>query len=201
MRDAFVFDIETDRLLTPSRDNWRDLRITAVVGIDPQGTAHEFVFMPNDAAAEADAVLRIGKHLDSAVQIVAYNGREFDLRVLENYFEADRVESWLAKLVDPFEVIRATTGSWVKLDELLDANGLQKKGGTGVDAVQWWKDGQINRVVDYCRHDVFSLWSLVTQFKVLRFPVKVWEGGEQRVVKWSRLRWHDYVAFRNIRQT
>ena len=189
-----MFDIETDRLLTPSRDNWIDLRITVAVGIDAQGTVHQFVFPPGDTDGQADPTVRMGEQLDLADRIVAYNGREFDFRVLENYFESGRVMSWLAKLVDPFEVIRATTGSWVKLDELLEANGLPTKSGTGVDAVQWWNNNEISRVIDYCHHDVVSLWALVTQFKVLRFPVKAWDNGQHRVVKWARLRWHDYVA-------
>lgn len=199
-----MFDLETDRLLDATRSNFADLCMTVGVGkwvdldLDPEtataataanAEAEEYVL---DGADDAGALARLGASLDRAETVVAYNGRGFDFRVLERYFGAARVQGWLAKLRDPFEVIRARTGSWVKLDDLLLANGLEGKTADGLSAVAWWGEGQRARVLEYCREDVEALCRLV-RMQEIRFPIKRWEGaGAARahaVVGWETLRW------------
>lgn len=203
---VFVFDVETDALLPrpATESDWASQRLTVAVGVmlsssycfsgdgGGDGDVMELVF---DAARTDESLGRLKAALDAADAVVAYNGREFDLRVLLNYYDRPAVERWCAKLRDPFEVIRATTGSWVKLDELLEANGLERKAATGVDAVQWWASGEVDKLLEYCRQDAVLLARLVGR-PVLRFPVKRWEAGAPRVVKWSRLKWHDFVVAR-----
>jgi RNase_H superfamily len=207
-----VFDLETDRLLNATRDNWADLRVTAFAAVlsplpkpmseetgceeDGQGgqdarvVLYAPVWPPEDATA---ALQPLAAALDAAERLVAYNGREFDLRVLLNYYARERVDGWSAKLADPFELIRAATRSWVSLDELLLANGLpgkQPPGCSGVDAVAWWAAGERDRVADYCRQDAEALHALVTRSERLRFPVKRWtRAGAQVVERHAKLRW------------
>ena len=226
-----VFDVETDRLLDPAtRSNHADLRVTVAV-------AYVYIF-DLDASAkttprsgskrtEADATVHewfpggeepdtgdFCAALDAADAVVAYNGRDFDLRVLPNHegCDAARVRRWTKKLVDPFEAIRSSTGSWVKLDELLDANGLPRKTGDGCDAVDWWAAGERRKVADYCRKDVEALAALLLlPGGRFAFPVKRWtarrtepdaEGRSKRlksvavVDHWAELDWGAYLAWR-----
>jgi hypothetical protein len=200
-----VFDVETDRLLNAARDNWTDLRVTTCVAVESLFVdhcvaqpivVHEIVLFDDidkDARSAADHA-RFGLLMDSADAVVAYNGRGFDLRVLFNHYDAERVKRWTSRLVDPFEAIRKATNSWVKLDELLDANGLPRKAGAGVDAVEWWADGQRSRVMEYCRQDAIGLHHIIC-LDDIRFPIKRWTAnGEHAVECMATLKWREYLS-------
>ena len=198
---TFVFDIETDRLLNASRDNWGELLMTVAVGIDGAGARHDFVLLPEQLPSERQEVLgALCARLDDAQVIVAYNGRGFDFRVLLRYYGGARVAKWLDRLCDPFEVVRETTGSWVKLDELLAANGLPRKSADGVRAVEWWAAGEHGRVLEYCHEDTRGLYDLVTRHATLRFPLKRRTGdtGKQVVVGMRRLDWARFLDNRGV---
>jgi hypothetical protein len=144
----------------------------------------------------------MGRMLDEADVVVAYNGRSFDIRVLRNHFEQASVDQWEQKLVDPFEAMKDYTGSWVKLDELLDANGLPRKSADGVSAVLWWSEGRKREVAEYCKDDVSGLISLLNLRK-FAFPVKRWRRPRdaatsslkmrQEISGWSELNWTEYL--------
>jgi hypothetical protein len=200
-----VFDVETDRLLSRARDNWTELRVTTCVAVSSRlvlspptastenERVHEFVLFDDEDATE-----RFGALMDAADAVVAYNGRDFDLRVLRNHCDAARVDGWATRLIDPFEAMRKATNSWVKLDDLLDANGLPGKSASGVDAVRWWQDGERSKVMEYCRRDALGLQRLVAMDR-LNFPVKRWtKEGRQEVSHHAVLRWHDYVRSKRL---
>ena len=78
-------------------------------------------------------------NFDGARMIVAYNGREFDMRVLRRAYGGDdaRWQAHMAKLVDPIEAVRRATGRRAKLSTLLALNTRSAKAGTGCDAPRW----------------------------------------------------------------
>lgn len=207
-----LFDVETDRLLKKPDGRHADLRITVACGAvlrvpqrGPQRASnHEirtFYGSEDDAIELGGSTLEdLATDLDSADAIVAYNGRWFDLRVLRNHVDSTRVDRWEAKLVDPFEAMKDHTGSWVKLDELLEANGLPRKSADGVSAVEWWAEGRKREVAEYCKDDVKGLISLLEMGK-FAFPVKKWKASstsktkmKQEIVSWSELDWNAYLA-------
>lgn len=203
-----VFDVETDRLLEKSKDGktgHEDLRITVACGVDlnfdcPNTTdeIQTFYGRKDDAVALGGYTLEdLADRLDIADVIVAYNGRWFDLRVMRNHIDSARVDRWEAKLIDPFEAMRDHTGSWVKLDELLEANGLPRKSADGVSAVEWWAAGRKRDVAEYCKDDVSGLVSLLKMGK-FAFPVKKWKTTQkkmkQEIASWSELNWTAYLS-------
>jgi hypothetical protein len=166
-----VVSIKTDRAPSFSRDNWPSMAITYACAVDGQGQLHELEFSDSpDADLE-----RLCRLLDDSARIVAYNGREFEFRVLEPRVDPARLRSWLDRLVDPFEAMRDLGGSWVKLSELLDANSACQAA-----AARTASD------------DARSLWRAATEMRVLRFPVK--RGGATR--GWGTLNWALYCASR-----
>jgi hypothetical protein len=170
---VFVFDLETDRLLNKSRNNFHELKMTCAVGIDGDGNRFDYMLLPESSIDEHKDVLDALAHaFDNAEIIVIYNGLGFDLKILNNHFSPKQVIGWSEKLFDPFHDIRATTESWVKLDELLAANDLPQKTGSGIDAPEWWKSKKYNMTLDYCYHDTLGLYRLVMSVKNIRFPVK-----------------------------
>lgn len=203
-----IFDIETDRLIDRGvdRDGAIDaLQMTVCVVMsgdaENDGARQDFV-LGRSSAEDVVTLAHLGSVLDASELLVAFNGRGFDLRVLGRYYAPERVTAWAARLVDPFELIRELTGSWVKLDELLALNGLPGKQGDGVDAVTWWANGERDRVVEYCADDVRALRALVVDHGLLRprgtirFPIKRWDRltRAQVVVEHRRLDWAAVVT-------
>lgn len=191
MTNVVVFDVETDRLLDKTRSNYEDLRITVAAAYSTRDETMHTCFGDREGGLDPLATLFDDEATDV---VVAYNGRGFDFRVLKNHFPLDRVRAWEQKLIDPFEVIREQTGSWVKLDELLEANGLPRKSANGVAAVEWWADGRKEEVAEYCRDDVQGLVDLLALGKFV-FPIKRWEGRTQVVSEWAELDWATHVAW------
>jgi hypothetical protein len=194
---VLLFDLETDRLLSKTRDDHRELRVTVgvfcslriedgawlpanaswieyVSGDVSRSEVSEELTTPDGEVNVSDDPLGIAHLFEEADRVVAYNGRGFDLEVLRGYYADEVVDRWCRKLRDPFEAIRDATGSWVKLDELLGANSVPfKKSGDGVSAVEWWAKGEHRRVADYCRGDVEALLALASLDKLV-FPIKTW---------------------------
>lgn len=189
----YVLDIETDTIVHRScsrnksntdnngpQQTIEGMRMTVAVGMTPRGHRHDYVLHPGATADQhAAEMARLGAALDDALMLVIYNGRNFDLRVLRAYFDVERVRGWERKLADPFEaILRSPPGvsSWVKLDEILVANGLAPKSANGAEAVEWWANGEVDRVLEYCAHDTHQLWELTRlgMSQPLRFPVKQW---------------------------
>ncbi|MFQ5945024.1 MAG: ribonuclease H-like domain-containing protein [Anaerolineae bacterium] len=97
---------------------------------------------------QADLLL---KTLWQADLVVGYNLKGFDYPVLEGY--SDRPLSSLPTL-DLMEEIAARTGFRVGLDNVASATLGAEKSADGLQAIRWFRDGQLDRVIEYCRRDV-----------------------------------------------
>ena len=134
--------------------------------------AEHGVFWHADArGVNGSAVARLLEWFDTAGAIVAYNGRAFDMRVLEKVYAGDdeRAQSHMAKLVDPMEVVQRACGRRVRLSHLLALNGAGKKAGCGCDAPRLWERGQMEQLERYCRRDTEALAELVLR-ESMRIP-------------------------------
>ena len=113
---------------------------------------------------------------DDATLIVGYNAYDFDFPLLRKHYRSGaRYMAHRLKTHDPFDDIRARTGRWESLDNLLKTNGLQTKNGlTGLDAVRLWDEIQFSEVPEaglrarkalekYCENDVRCTAQLVTR--------------------------------------
>ena len=94
---------------------------------------------------------------DAAELIVGYNSLGFDHPVLYKHCERRRTEKHLFKVHDAFARLRDHTSVWFKLDHLLQANGLATKTADGLQAIEWWKQGERTLLREYCEQDVRAL--------------------------------------------
>ena len=58
------------------------------------------------------------------------------------------------KSVDLLKEVKNVLGRRLKLDNMAEATLGKKKSGSGLEAVKWWAEGQIEKVRDYCIDDV-----------------------------------------------
>ncbi|MBP9710769.1 MAG: ribonuclease H-like domain-containing protein [Candidatus Pacebacteria bacterium] len=89
--------------------------------------------------------------LEQADLIIGYNSDHFDIPILNKYYAGD-----LSKIrsVDLLKEIKNAFGRRLKLDSVAEGTLGKKKSGHGLDAVQWWKEGKVDKVRQYCIDDV-----------------------------------------------
>lgn len=167
-----VFDIETTELVDRSVP-LVDMTIScaSVLLFDPSDpapveTANIVTFWNPEAKRGAPMEL-LAPMLSAASIIVAYNGN-FDLTVTARGDKALRA-AWMQKLADPMVRLERFTGRRYRLAQVLTANGVEAKGGSGAEAPGMWQRGEYDALERYNRQDVVVLARLVL-LPVLKAP-------------------------------
>ena len=171
-RSVVVYDVETTTLIDEHvRVEDMEVSVACATRLPAAATkeatwaaAEHGTFWHADArGVSGSAVERLLEWFDAADAIVAYNGRAFDMRVMERVYagDAERARSHMAKLMDPMEVVQRACGRRVRLSHLLALNGGAQKAGAGCDAPRLWERGQMEQLERYCRRDVEALAGLV----------------------------------------
>ena len=141
---VLAFDIETTGL------DAETCEVTCACAYDPdRGVERSFLFALGDSS---DEFMRL---LDEAPLLCAFNGVRFDIPFMAKKWKVpdERAGSWVRKMVDPFEACKLALGQTFSLNRLLDANWLQAKTGSGLDAVNMARDGKWGELAEYCMHD------------------------------------------------
>ncbi|MDQ1334343.1 MAG: box helicase protein [Thermodesulfobacteriota bacterium] len=100
---------------------------------------------------EEDRVDDLLAHLKTGDLIIGFNIKRFDYRVLGAYSEQD-----LSALptFDILEDVYRRLGFRLGLDHLARETLNQGKTADGLQAVEWFRQGEMEKLTDYCRHDV-----------------------------------------------
>lgn len=89
--------------------------------------------------------------LRSASQIIGFNIRDFDLPVLAPYTKHNLYE---LPILDMMDDIERGVGFRVGLDNLATTTIGASKSAHGLQALEWFKQGQIEKIKKYCLDDV-----------------------------------------------
>jgi DEAD/DEAH box helicase domain-containing protein len=89
--------------------------------------------------------------LEETDLIIGYNSDHFDIPLLNKYYPGDL--SAVASL-DLLTEIKNTIGRSIRLDNIAEATLGVGKSGHGLQAIEWWKEGKIEKIEKYCRNDV-----------------------------------------------
>jgi len=91
------------------------------------------------------------KELQRAVLVVGFNHIRFDYRVLEGYsiFDFSQVPS-----LDMLIVLNERLGHRLKLDSIAQATLGCEKSAEGLQALEWYKQGKMAEIAEYCCFDV-----------------------------------------------
>lgn len=144
-RDYLVFDLETKDLAPNGNFSMEAL---ANLGVSV-GCAYD---------SKVDKILTFfEKDMDKLVKlcserlIIGYNIRRFDIPVLTGYgLKPEGLDVF--DLMD--EVERGMGRKWIKLQYVAKGTLGEGKSADGKLAVQWYKEGKIQQVADYCVQDV-----------------------------------------------
>jgi DEAD/DEAH box helicase domain-containing protein len=145
MTDIIVLDLETQKSFDEvgGRSNLRLLRVS-VAGIY---SYKQDAFRTFTEWETPD----LGNILFQADRVVGFNLKRFDYPVLEPYLK--RPLNHLPTL-DILEEVERRLGHRLSLDHLAKATLGQGKTGSGLDAIQQFRNGEIEKLKSYCLADV-----------------------------------------------
>ncbi|MCX8035172.1 MAG: ribonuclease H-like domain-containing protein [Candidatus Dojkabacteria bacterium] len=134
-----VFDTEAKDIMPDFRDN---------------GVSYVGVFRSDEGVLKGyfeDQLNNFLQDLQDANEIVGYNILGYDIPVLDRYFSFD----WNSKkLVDIFMILVEEHGLYLKLDNIAHATLGEGKNAHGLEAVRFYKLGQLEKLKEYCDNDV-----------------------------------------------
>ena len=139
-----VFDIETRNIFQDVGSNDpKDLDISVVCLYDYETDAYSS-YLQEDFG-------KLWPILENADMLITFNGDHFDIPLLDKYYPGDLTK---IKSLDILKEVKKSLGFRLKLDSIATATLGTGKSGHGLEAVTWWKNGEIEKLIKYCIDDV-----------------------------------------------
>jgi len=100
---------------------------------------------------QENTALQLVEKLQTADLVVGFNVKKFDYGVLQPYagFDLDEITTF-DMLID----INKKLGHRLSLNHLAENTLNAKKSADGLVSLQWYKEGEIDKIIKYCRQDV-----------------------------------------------
>ena len=140
-----VLDIET-RYSAQEVGGWGNchrMGVSFAVVFDSRD--REFVTFDQDQTSE------LGRFLETFSLVVGFNLLKFDYRVLQGLSDYDFPS---LSTLDMLREVEARLGHRLSLDHLARHTLGVSKSANGLQALKWWKEGNLDKIVEYCRQDV-----------------------------------------------
>ncbi|MFN2224207.1 MAG: ribonuclease H-like domain-containing protein, partial [Candidatus Promineifilaceae bacterium] len=144
MANEVVFDIETSNSFADVGKYDASLLKVSLVGLYSYAEDRYLHFME-------DELPKLWRYLESADRVIGYNLYGFDYKVLNTYYPGD-----LSQLptLDLMAVIADNLGRRIKLDDVAHGSLGIGKSGNGLQAIEYFRRGEIDKLRDYCLQDV-----------------------------------------------
>jgi DEAD/DEAH box helicase domain-containing protein len=177
-----VFDIETrDTFQEVGSSEVTDLSISIVCIHDSETNEYSSFLVE-----ELDKLWPI---LEKTDMLIGYNSDHFDIPLLNKYYQGDITH---IKSLDILKEIKDATGKRVRLDQIAEATIGANKSSHGLQAVAWWKQGEIDKIRKYCLDDV-RLTKEVYEFALKNGYLKYALAGEEQIIKLDTSKWEKEV--------
>jgi DEAD/DEAH box helicase domain-containing protein len=140
-----VFDLETQRSFDEVGGRSQLHRLGVSVGVAYRYDTDAFLVYTEETISELIELL-----LDADL-VVGYNIKGFDYEVLRGYTDEDLQQlPTLDMMVD----LEDRLGFRPKLESVAVPSLGGGKSADGLQALEWWRRGEIDKIVEYCREDV-----------------------------------------------
>lgn len=140
------FDLESQYLFDEvgGRDHVEKLKVACGVTYSTAGKDFS-VYWEQDVPA-------LINELKSATKVIGFNLLYFDYRVLQPYSPQMRFAS--IPTLDLFLDLQRTLSFRISLDNIAGATLGAAKTADGLQSVQWFRNGELDKVAEYCKADV-----------------------------------------------
>lgn len=173
-----TFDLETKNFFQDVGSNEpTDLDIS-VVCIHDSLTNQYSSFLEKDLG-------KLWKILEQADMLITWNGEHFDIPILNKYYSGDLAK---IKSLDLMKEVQKNMGRRLKLDNVGEATLGKNKTGHGSEAVTWWQNGEIEKLISYCIDDV-KLTKELYDYAITNKSLKYKELGSIKEVKLDTSSW------------
>lgn len=137
-----ILDLETKKKLSEVKDH-KDLGVS-LVGIYDYNTKKYSAYLENE-------LTKLFKILEYSSFIIGFNIAGFDIPILQEYYPGDFSNF---AVFDILEDIRQKLGKRYSLNYLTFATLGKKKSGHGLQAIDFYREGDIEALKKYCLRDV-----------------------------------------------
>lgn len=175
-----VFDIETKNIFQDVGRADPSLLDLAVVCIYDSRTGEYSGYFE-------DELPKLWPIIERTDALVGYNSEHFDIPILDKYYPGDLTK---IKSIDLLKEIKIASGKRLSLNAVAGATLGAQKTGNGLESYRWWKQGEYQKVKDYCINDVKLTKDL---YEYMRDNKKVQynDFGTPREVKLNVKHWND----------
>ena len=125
--------------------------------------------------------------LEKADLLIGFNSDHFDIPLLNKYYSGDLTK---IKSLDLMKEIKISLGRRIKLDTVAEASLGKNKSGSGMDAPMWWKNGEKQKVIDYCIEDV-KITKEVYEYALKNKSIKYFDSQGIKELKIDVSKWED----------
>jgi len=184
-----IFDIETKNAFSdlPKRDVLGlDL---SLVGVYDSATDKYEAYLEED-------LTKMWPIFEQADLLIGFNSNYFDIPILNKYYPGDLTN---LKSLDLLEEIHKVLGKRTSLNSLAEGTLNSQKSGDGLMAIEWWKNGEIEKLKKYCIDDVrvtkeiydfarennYLLYKKSGELRKVPVDTSKWEEGESAAINFT----------------
>ncbi len=174
-----VFDLETRRS-AQEVGGWHNAHLMRLaVGVIYDVVREEYRVFEEDQVEDLLDLLRNGE------LIIGFNLLAFDYKVLRAYTPDD-----LCKLptLDLLVELKKRCGHRIGLGAMCRENLGVPKSADGLQSLEWFRQGQLEKVIEYCKKDVELTWRLFREGQSegsLRIPGRGKRGSRSVKIRWD----------------
>jgi hypothetical protein len=141
---VITFDIETSNILPAvARNDIMQLNLSVIAIHDSENGEY--------TSYSQEELHKLWPILEHADMLVGFNSNTFDIPILNKYYPGDLTK---IKSLDLLVEVQKALGRRIRLQSLAEATLKKGKGGDGLKAVEWWAQGEYEKVREYCIEDV-----------------------------------------------
>jgi DEAD/DEAH box helicase domain-containing protein len=173
-----VFDIETQNVFRDVGRADPAMLDISIVGVYDSETDSYSTYTQDELA-------QLWPILEKTAVLVGFNSDHFDIPLLNKYYPGDLTQ---IKSIDLLKEIKNSLGRRIKLDTIAEGTLGTKKSGHGLQAIQWWKQGEIDKIRDYCIEDV-RITKELYDYALAHGALKYKDGGQAREIPIDTSHW------------
>ena len=141
---AITFDIESiSDSVVHGHVDVREQELTVVAIHDSETGAYSSYFRED--------LPKLWPILERADMLIGFNSDSFDIPLLNRYYPGDLSH---IRSLDLLSEVQKVLGRRIRLQSIAEATLGKGKSGDGLKAGEWWKEGEKEKVRDYCIEDV-----------------------------------------------
>jgi DEAD/DEAH box helicase domain-containing protein len=172
-----VFDIETTTKSPRNYFEMDNLEVSVVCIWNSEDDAFSSYFVED--------LPKLWPIMERAELLIGFNSDHFDIPILNKYYTGDLTK---IRSLDLLKEVKDALGRRIRLNSIAEATLGTSKLADGLKAVEWWKKGLKDKVVEYCIEDV-RITRDVYNYALQNGLVKYKELGQIKEIKLDTSKW------------